>query len=105
MKKTLILLFLLSCSPIFVTDSKINNLWIGEYYTEIIDILGAYNREIEDLSNPGNKILIWEASKDNLLIPIEKLGARKNKLGTSISSLHIYIDQHGYITDIKKSVY
>ena len=58
-KKKLILLpliFLLSCSPIFIQDTKLNNLWIGKYYSEIIDILGPYSREIEDLSNPENKI-------------------------------------------------
>jgi len=100
-----IIIFLVSCSPIFIPDAKLNDLWIGENYEDIVDILGPYTREIEDLSNPENNILIWEASKDKILIPIEKLGTKKNKLGTSISSLHVYINNNGYITNIKKSVY
>ena len=104
MRFIFIIPLLISCSSIFVTESKLNDLWIGKNHTEIVDILGPYSRQLENLSNPGSKILIWEASKNNILIPIEKLGA-KNKLGTSISSLHIYINQEGFITDIKKSVY
>ena len=104
MRFIFIIPLLISCSSIFVTESKLNDLWIGKNYIEIVDILGPYSRQLENLSNPGSKILIWEASKNNILIPIEKLGA-KNKLGTSISSLHIYINQEGLITNIKKSVY
>jgi len=33
------------------------------------------------------------------------LGGKKNKLGTSISSLHVYVDKSGNITNIKNSVY
>ena len=105
MKYIILLLFLLSCSPMFITDDKLNKIWVNKNYNEIIDILGPFNRQLEDLSNTENKILIWEASKENILIPIEQLGGRKNKLGTSISSLHIYIDKSENIINIKKSVY
>ena len=104
MRFIFIIPLLISCSSIFVTESKLNDLWIGKNHTEIVDILGPYSRQLENLSNPGSKILIWEASKNNILIPIEKLGA-KNKLGTSISYLHIYINQERLKTNIKKSVY
>ena len=105
MKYIILLLFLLSCSPIFITDEKLNKIWINKSYNEIIDILGPFNRKLDDLSNGGYTILIWEASKNNILIPIEMLGGKKNKLGTSISSLPVYVDKSGNITNIKNSVY
>ena len=105
MRYIFIIIFLLSCSPMFTTDNKLNQIWINKHHEEIINILGLYNKKVEDLSKKGNNILIWEASKDNIIIPIEKIGGKKNKLGTSISSIHIYIDHNGIITNIKKSVY
>tara|TARA_B100000401_G_C52769908_1_gene702665 strand:- start:148 stop:465 length:318 start_codon:yes stop_codon:yes gene_type:complete len=105
MKYIMVIILILSCSPMFISDQKMNEIWIGENYNDVIDILGPYNKKIEDLSKQGHNILIWEASKSNILIPIEKLGSRKNKLGTSVSSLHIYIDENGKIKKIKKSLY
>ena len=100
----MVIILILSCSPMFISDSKIDEIWIGKNYNDIIDILGTYNKRIEDLSQSGHSILIWEASKDNSLIPIEKLGG-KNKLGTSISSIHIFINESDEIMHIKKSLY
>ena len=107
MKSILLLsiLLIISCSPMFLDDDKLNEIWIGVNYNEVVQILGPYNKQIQDLKNPGNSILIWEASKNNIIIPIEKIGAKKNKLGTSISSLHIYINNDGKIVHIKKSLY
>ena len=105
MKYIILIILILSCSPMFISDQKMDDAWVGKNYNEIIDILGPYNKKIDDLNLTGYSILIWEASKSNILIPIENLGARKNKLGTSISALHIYIDENGKIRKIKKSLY
>ena len=105
MKYILILIFIISCTPMFVNDKNLNAIWVGKDYTEIYDIIGPYNKKIEDLTKSGNSILIWEASKENILIPIEKIGSKKNKLGTSISSLHVYVDENNKIINIKKSLY
>ena len=50
-------------------------------------------------------ILIWEASKYDPIIPIELLGTKIDKKDTSISSLHVYVDQNGHIIRFKKSLY
>ena len=105
MKTIILILLIFSCSPMFISDQKLNDIWIGKDYNEITNIIGPFDKQIEDLSKPGNSILIWEASKSNILIQVEKLGSKKNKLGTSISSLHIYIDKDKKITSIKKSLY
>ena len=103
--KILIILFFLSCSSVFVQDDRINSLWLGKHQTEIVDKLGAYTRIIDVEDGAGDQILIWEASKESVLIPVEKLGIRADKKETSISSFHVFIDKDGYIIDIKKSVW
>ena len=105
MKTIILILLIFSCSPMFISDQALNDIWIGKNYNEITNIIGPFDKQIEDLSQPGNTILIWEASKANILIPVEELGAKKNKLGTSISSLHVYIDKNKKIISIKKSLY
>ena len=105
MRISTLILFLFSCSSFFISESNLNNLWVGKNHAEVIDIIGPYQREVDNLKKINHKILIWEASKENINIPIDKLGTKKNKWGTSITSIHIYIDENGYITDIKKSVY
>ena len=99
-----ILLFL-SCASVFIQDEKINTLWLGKHHTEIVEILGSYTRILDVEDADGNQILIWEASKESTLLPIEKLGVRFDKKETSISSFHVFIDKDGYIIDIKKSVW
>ena len=99
------IILLLSCTSVFVQDERINNLWLGKHNTEIVEKLGAYNRVLDVENGDGSKILIWEASKESILLPIEKLGIRVDKKETSISSFHVFIDKDGYIIDIKKSVW
>jgi len=101
----LIIILLLSCTSVFIQDDKINSIWTGKHHSEIVDKLGAYNRIIDVEDGNGNQILIWEATKKTVLIPIEKLGVRPDKKETSISSFHVFIDKNGFITDIKKSVW
>ena len=103
--RILIILLFLSCTSVFVQDDKINSLWRGKHQSEIVDKLGSYTRIIDVGDGTNNQILIWEASKESVLIPIEKLGIRVDKKETSISSFHVFIDKDGYITDIKKSVW
>ena len=61
MKYIVVIILILSCSPMFINDQKMDEIWIGENYNDIIDILGPYNKKIEDLSKQGHNILIWEA--------------------------------------------
>ena len=103
--RILIILLFLSCSSVFVQDDRINSLWLGKHQTEIVDKLGSYTRIIDVEDGTGNQILIWEASKESVLIPVEKLGIRADKKETSISSFHVFIDKDGYIINIKKSVW
>ena len=105
--RILIILLFLSCSSVFVQDDRINSLWVGKHQSEIVDKLGPYTRIINVEDGTGNQILIWEASKESvlILIPIENLGIRVDKKETSISSFHVFIDKDGYIIDIKKSVW
>jgi len=106
MKSLFILLFLLcSCSPIFLDAEKITPMWKGKHHSELLDKIGPYHRIMEDMYEEGGQILIWEASKESVLLPIEKLGAKIDKKGTSISSIHVFIDKNGYILNIKKSVW
>ena len=101
----LIIILFFSCTSVFIKDEKINTLWNGRHHSEIIEKLGPYNRMIEVGDGNGNQILIWEASKESILIPIGKLGIKPDKKETSISSFHVFIDKNGMITDIKKSVW
>ena len=36
----------------FLNDDKLNEIWIGEDYNEVVEILGPYNKQIQDLKNP-----------------------------------------------------
>ena len=101
----LIILLFLSCTSFFITDDKINSIWKGKHHSEIVDKLGVYSRIIDVEDGTGNQILIWEASKESILIPIENLGVRLDKKETSISSFHVFIDKDGFITGVKKSVW
>ena len=103
--KYLIFILGLSCTSVFIQDEKINAIWVGKHHSEIVEVLGSYNRSIDVEKGNGRQILIWEASKDATLLPIEKLGIRFDKKETSISSFHVFIDKDGYIIDIKKSVW
>ena len=101
----LVILLLFSCSSIFVQDDRIISLWEGKHQFEIVEKLGPYTRVINVEDGDGGQILIWEASKESVLLPIEKLSLKEDKKGTSISSFHVFIDKNGYITDIKRTVW
>ena len=103
--RILILILILSCSSVFVQDDKIVSLWRGKHQSEIIEKLGPYNKTVEVITDDGGYILIWEASKESIFIPIENIGSKSDKKGTSVSSFHVYVDDDGYIINIKKSVY
>ena len=105
MRISFLIILLLSCASVFVQDDKINSLWMGKHHSEMVDKLGTYNRVIDVEDGNGNQILIWEASKKSVLLPIEKLGIRPDEKETSVSSFHVFIDKNGYIIDIKKSVW
>ena len=101
----IITLYLISCTPIFINEPKLTNIWIGRHHSELIEQLGPYNKSVDTLTDDNGHILIWEASKESIFIPIENIGAKVDKKGTSVSSIHVYVDINGNVTNIKKSIY
>ena len=41
MKSFLLILLIMSCSPMFISDEKLNTVWIGKDYNEIITFLSS----------------------------------------------------------------